>query len=343
MRESIPSFLRHLEHDHAPRTIATYRMHLDAFAAFVTDVGDGHRPSARVDIEAFLSRPLVSGNRRAPSARNQALAALRAFFRFAVRENIVPFDPTEGVPLAREAPRDPPVLSIGETRQLFTTAAEMSRSGLRARNIAIVAILSQAGLRVHELVALDVDQVDVVSATVVDVKGKGGTRADIPLDAGTLSLITAWIGERQAEPGERALFVAQHGRRLSIRAVQYFFERLREQMGTSKRVSPHTMRHTAATLSIALGTDLVTVASLLRHSDLNTTRRYIHLVDTQRREAVHRLATTIPASLLEPPPIADNVVPIRPNVGLTESQELRVSPRRKPPCVERGFYDEEAA
>lgn len=343
MRESIPAFLRHLEHDHAPRTISTYRMHLDGFATFVIDVGDGHRPAARADIEAFLSRPLASGNRRAPSARNQALAALRAFFRYAVRENIASSDPTEGVPLAREAPRDPPVLSIGETRQLFATAADMSRTRLRARNIAIVAILSQAGLRVHELVALNVGQVDVVSATLVDVKGKGGTRADIPLDVGTLGLISTWIGERRAAPDERALFVAQHGRRLSIRAVQYLFERLREEMGTSKRISPHTMRHTAATLSIALGTDLVTVASLLRHSDLNTTRRYIHLVDTQRREAVHRLATTIPANLLEPPPAVDNVVPIRPNDRLADSSEARPSPRRKRPCVERGFCDAEAA
>jgi site-specific recombinase XerD len=68
-------------------------------------------------------------------------------------------------------------------------------------------------------------------------------------------------------------------------------------MGSAKAVTPHTLRHTAATLAITLGTDISTVAALLRHSDLNTTRRYVHLVDAQRRVAVRRLATGIPRGL----------------------------------------------
>lgn len=295
MRTHLDSFVRHLLADHhAPRTVKTYGAIFVSFTAFRA----GTTPPTRVEIEEYLARPRRDGTPRAPSARNQELSALRAFAAFALRELNWATNPTEDVPFVREAPHDPAVLTAPELAQLFETAAATSREGERARDLALLAVLSQAGLRIHEAVGLDVPQVDLASATLVAVRGKGGTVHDLPLNAPAVALLAALLGERRAEAQERALFVSQRGTRLSIRAAEALLARLRKRMGSAKHITPHTLRHTAATLTLTAGTDLSTVAELLRHSDVNTTRRYLHLVDTRRREAVRRLENTVPAAVL---------------------------------------------
>src|SRR5581483_2794029 len=132
------------------------------------------------------------GGRRSASTRNQELAALRAFAKLAGREGRWPTNPTDGVPFVREAPRDPAVLTAPEVRRLFLAGAQEPAGPARARNLAALAVLAQIGLRVHELVGLDVAQLDLASGTVVGVKGKGGTVHDLPLNAPTVALLTAW-------------------------------------------------------------------------------------------------------------------------------------------------------
>jgi integrase/recombinase XerC len=262
---------------------------------FFADHSEDKQPSP-IDVEAFLSRTGVHGRRRSVATRNQELAALRALGRFALARGYWSANPTVRVAFAREVARDPAVLSIGELRTFFIEAAREERPWRRARNLALLALLAQTGLRVHELVALDVSQVDVASATLVAVHGKGGAVHDVPMNAPTLALVTAWIADRTRPNASNIapLFVAHAGRRLSVRSVQRLLVSLRAAVGTAKHVTPHTLRHTTATLALSLGADLSTVGDLLRHSDLNTTRRYLHLVDERRREAVRRLAVAIP-------------------------------------------------
>jgi hypothetical protein len=123
---------------------------------------------------------------------------------------------------------------------------------------------------------------------------------DLPLNAPAISLLSAWLEERSARAPleERALFISGRRSRLSVRTIENWMVQLRAKMGTAKKITPHTLRHTAATLALTMGTDLATVAELLRHSDLNTTRRYLHLVDTRRRDAVRRLSVTVPEEVL---------------------------------------------
>lgn len=313
MRDHLDAFARYLAAaNHAPRTVKTYRTVISSFDSFLsTSAG----PPTRAQIEVFLARPRRDGARRAASARNQEFAAIRAFVTFALRELNWQSNPAEGIAFVREAPRDPAVLNAGELADLFETAARVSRARDRSRNLAILAVLSQAGLRVHEAVSLDLHQVDLASGTLLAVHGKGGTVHDLPLNAPARALLGAWMAERKAAQGESALFVSQRRTRLSIRSVEWLLQHLRSGMGAGKRITPHTLRHTAATLTLTAGTDLATVAELLRHSDLNTTRRYLHLVDTRRREAVRRLEGTVPRSILPGsggpnPPLAKATLPI---------------------------------
>lgn len=336
MRDVLPSFCEYLAARFRPRTASTYLAHVEAFIAFRGS--SAHAEPAVTEIESFLARRRRDGAIRAATSRNQALSALRALAAFGERELGWRSKPTDGVSFAVEPPRDPPVLDVAELRLLFATAATIARPRERARDLAILGLLSQAALRVHELVALDVDQIDVTTATLLQVRGKGGTMHDVPLSAGTVALVRAWLEERmiRVQSNERALFVAGSNRRISVRAIQQLFVRLRHAMGTSKRLTPHTMRHSAATITLALGTDVVIVAALLRHSDLNSTRRYIHLIDTQRREAVRRLATTIPAELLAatPSPITPTeTVAEQPTPNATAATESGKTSAADPPCA----------
>ena len=277
MRDLLPAFARHLASlNRSPRTTKTYEAILSSFLDSAAQ-----RPPSQGDVESFLARPRTTGGRRSAATRNQELAALRAFAKFAIRGLHWTTDPTEDIPFVREPPRDPAVLSASEVRRLFTAAAETKRPAKRAQSLAVLALLSQLGLRVHEAVGLDVAQLDLGSATLVGVKGKGGTVHDLPMNVPTVALIMGWLAERAKLAGaeEAALFVSSRGSRLSIRTVQHLMLELRTAMGSVKKITPHTLRHSAATLALTTGSDLSTVAELLRHSDLNTTRRYLHLVD----------------------------------------------------------------
>lgn len=313
MRSLIRDFEAKLHSNRSPRTAATYRRIAGRFLTYL-----GRRLPDRREVEGFLATVGPHGAPPAAGTRNQALAAVRSLGRHGVAVGIVPSDPTEGIPFLREPPRDPAVLSIPEVHRMFRALEAVSPPPLRVRDRAILALLFTLGLRVHELVGLDVNQVDAESATVISVRGKGGTVHDLPLEPGTLALVQTWLGQRGAfaKRREPALFVSRRGTRLSIRSVERLFQLLRVATGTKKRVTPHTARHSAATLALMRGADVSAVGELLRHADLNTTRRYLHLVDTRRRQVVGLLAATIPADLVPAPQVE-----LRPEIRSVDRSE----------------------
>lgn len=294
MRNHLPTFRASLR---APRTAKTYAFIVGQFLDFMDR--EGITAATRAHVEAFLHRPRRSGYRAGPSTTNQELSALRVFSRH-LETNRLPPLPVAKIPFEREPERDPTVMTAGEVRRLFEVVAEDDDVVRRARDLALVAVLTQIGLRVHELVALDIEQVDASTATLLAVRGKGGTRSDLPLNAPTLTLLGAWIASRArvAPPGERALFVSRRGTRLSIRAVERRFVELRDALGTAKKITPHTARHSVATIGLSQGTDVVVISKLLRHARLATTMRYIHLCGTEKRDAVARLGALVPPSLV---------------------------------------------
>lgn len=301
MSTELQRFQEHLRGTRAPRTVGSYWRIVQAFSKFV-----GHAESQPLpcDVERFLARPLDCGRARCATTRNQELAALKSLGNFARRRGYWILDPTQDIVFAKEARRDPAFLCAEELRQLFEAAGNEADTGIRARDLAIVAVLSQAGLRVHELVGLNVDQVNLATRTLLAVSGKGDTRSDIPLNHETAMLLRAWFEARQtmADEMESALFVSKRATRMSIRCVERLIERLRIRMGTKKRFSPHSLRHSTGTLALLFGVDLATVGELLRHASLDVTRRYLHLIDQRRRSAVTQLAKVIPLSVLPSAP-----------------------------------------
>lgn len=249
LRALLPAFAKHLAaRGAAIRTLASYERTL---AAFLTTLGD--HAAARADVDGFLARPRRDGRARCASTKRGELMALRAFFGFAVGDGNVA-DPTDGLTVKRERRPEPQVAMPADVAPLFEAAA---RSGAPARNTAILGLFHVLGLRVHELAALDVSQLDLVACTLRRVRGKGGTVTDFPLPAPLVALLAAWLRER-AMLGHigGALFPTARPSssttgRLSVRSLQRLVGRLAEDAGLGRRLGPHALRHGTATAAIA--------------------------------------------------------------------------------------------
>ncbi len=323
MHPALAAFTRHLSADaRAPRTIHTYNAIISAFFAFMENGATEVPTPTRIDVEGFLGRGRQDGAPRAPATRNQELATLRVFSAFAKRDLGWKSDPTEDIPFVREPHRIPAVLTADELQRSFLVAAAELHPEDRACNLAILALLSQTGLRVHELVNLNIDQVDLVTATLLRVEGKGGTVRELPLNDRALALVRNWLELRPAValPEEQALIVSSRGTRISIRTVERRVEFLRDAMKLAKKATPHTLRHTFATLELLAGTDLATLAELLGHTDINTTAHYLHWIDTRRRDAVRKLAYTVPTEVLPLPDSAKVCLPVVPEPVVSPPQ-----------------------
>ncbi len=304
MRAEILSALkRHLVAQAArPLTISTYRRIAGLFLELL-----GDRPLADAgpsDVEAFLARPRETGAPPSAATRNLEVVALRALFRSAGRE-----DPTAKFALKRAERRDPVVPNTTELRALFEAAA---RERSAACALAQLALLFQAGLRVHELVGLDVDQVELAAASLVGVEGKNGSRVDVPLGPEAVELVAEWLAQHPT--GSGPLFRSAKGAagRASVRSVQRLLVRLRREAGIAKPVTPHGLRHATATEAIGRGVSLPATAALMRHARVETTMGYVALASSARREAATRIGSAIPRSVLPP---AQNPSGIRPLGG----------------------------
>lgn len=283
--ESLGALERHLVASAArPQTVSTYLRIGRLFLA--------HGPASEPDrarVEAFLARPRRTGAPAATATRNLELLALRALFVSNGGAN-----PAAAFSLKRPDRRDPDVPTTSELAVLFEQAA---RRPDHDRALAILALLFGTGLRVHELVGLDVEQLDHDTRSLVGVFGKAGSRFEVPLSPEVASLLQAWVAHLPA--GSVPLFPsARPGGRASVRSIQRLLARLRQDAGLAKRITPHSLRHAAATQAIARGVSLPDTAALLRHARVETTMGYVHLASDARRNAATRIAAAIPRSVL---------------------------------------------
>jgi site-specific recombinase XerD len=224
-------------------------------------------------------RHLKAVERWKPASVNLALAALDSFYtQLGLGRPIVRREE-----LSKSAPR---AITEEEQRRLLRIAERA-----RARDRAIVVLLLYTGLRLAELVALDVDDVKMSArkGVVIVRSGKGDAYREVPLNALVRQVLDEWLAERRAKAGEgeRAVFVGRSGQRLSKRSVDDVIRGLGKDAGVS--LSAHILRHTFLTRLVRQGSDLVLVAELAGHRRLETTRRYSLPSDIDRLLAVENL------------------------------------------------------
>jgi integrase/recombinase XerC len=273
----------------SPHTITAYRRDLLQFAAFLQEEEVAWDQVDRLVGRCYLA--LMQRRGLAPASIARKLAALRSFYAYLVREGILSKHPLRGLGTPKQPRRLPRYLSVEETVALLTAPDQATPQGMRDR--AILEMLYASGIRVSELVSLDLGDIDW-GRRELRVKGKGN-RMRIAL-VGRPALRALHIYVSKGRPGllkegraTQAIFLNRSGGRLSDRSVRTIISRCARQVGLkADEVTPHTLRHTFATHLLEGGADLRTVQELLGHARLTTTQRYTHVSRAHLREAYGR-------------------------------------------------------
>lgn len=278
-------YLEHLatERRLAALTLAGYRHDLAAFTAFCAG-----RLAPVVADEATIRAFIAAGHRRGLSGRSlqRQLAALRGLFDYLLREQVVAHNPAKLVRAPKSPRRLPAVPDVDRTRALLEHAPT---EPLDIRDRAMLELLYSSGLRVGELVGVNLNDLDRAAGSL-RVLGKGAKTRIVPVGRQALSAIAAWLPVRAGLCGteQTALFVGQRGQPLTTRAVQQRLQRWGMQHGAN-RLHPHLLRHACATHLLESSRDLRAVQELLGHADISTTQVYTHL-DFQQLAQVYDAA-----------------------------------------------------
>ena len=227
-------------------------------------------------------------------ARRQS--AIRSFFNFLVREGLLPHNPMEEVTSPKRERRLPSLLSTTEVTRLLETPDPATPVGLRDR--ALLELLYASGLRVSELVSLNLGQVNIDSKEI-RVVGKGSKERMVLMGEPAARALIVYFEEGRphllGDKRSNAIFISRQGERLIERRVQKILERYARIAGIERRVHPHMLRHTFATHMLDGGADLRVVQELLGHADLSSTQIYTHVSKSQARKvylSAHPLAQT---------------------------------------------------
>lgn len=302
-RPELADFLVYLERERndSPHTVKAYGRDVGAFQAFCDDYFDGTQnwdwaTIDRLAIRAFMAELSRRGLAKRSVARS--VSALRTFYRFLSLRYGLSVNPARSVRLPKLERRLPAVLDRAQVDWLFEYAEWLAgRGGFReSRDLAMLELFYASGLRVSEVSALNVSDIDLVSEQL-KVRGKGRKERILPLGAHAGRALRDYYRERETMleqipnrgPDRHAVFLSQKGKRLSGRGVQYIMNRFLKNLGETTGASPHSLRHSFATHMLDAGADLRAVQELLGHSSLSTTQVYTH-TSVERLKKVYQHA-----------------------------------------------------
>jgi integrase/recombinase XerC len=290
----VDGFLNHLqvEKNASGMTIVSYRTDLNQFFEFLSELNSLPRELVSKElfnhksVRDYLAHLQNKGFSRSTMARK--LATLRSFVRYLCREEVLEGNPIAAVATPKQEKRLPRFLYPQEIETLIEAPDTSRVSGLRDQ--AILELLYGTGIRVSELVALNLNNIDTQNG-YVKVTGKGGKERIVPMGKKACLAVDKYLPLRQKsirkDPNlELAVFLNKFGQRLTARSVRNIINKYVQQVALNQKVSPHTLRHTFATHLLNGGADLRSVQELLGHVKLSTTQVYTH-VTTERIKSVH--------------------------------------------------------
>jgi integrase/recombinase XerC len=297
----VNTFLLHLEkeRDLSPHTVLAYRRDLDLFLEYLATQSRGGSPSLlevdRLALRGFLGfcARRGMGNR----SMGRVLSALRTFYRFLQREDLVDANPARAVTAPKFEKYLPSYLDRAQVERLFdgATARAMEGEFTDVRNLAIVELFYSTGIRLSELQGINRRDIDLVSQQL-KVRGKGRKERIVPVGAHAVTALRNYEAKRDdlarrlgARADRGALFLARTGRRLGTRVIQRIVTRLLDQVDEDAGLSTHSLRHTFATHLLDAGADLRAVQELLGHASVSTTQIYTH-TSVERLKAAYRKA-----------------------------------------------------
>ena len=279
----IDKFINYLkiEKDASLHTIVNYSHDLKEFEIFLAD-----RPVDGVtylDLRKYLASMREKNFSKRTMARK--LATLRSFFRFLYREGYIKTNPAISIATPKLDKKLPLFLDSDEVVKLIESPNEKDAAAFRDR--AIMETLYSTGMRVSELVSLNIERIDFISGTV-KVLGKGKRERLAPIGDKALMTIRNYMNKARSDKinDKKAVFLNKNGTRLTDRSVRRIVAKYIKRVSTREGVSPHTLRHSFATHLLNRGADLRSVQELLGHMNLSTTQIYTH-VTTKRLKEVY--------------------------------------------------------
>ena len=299
MKPEIADFVRHLsaERNDSPHTVKAYERDVTSFAGFLDDYyGQETWKWAGVDRLAVRGW-LAELSRRGLSKRSMArsLSAVRTFYRFLNLHHGIEVNPARSAATPKLEKRLPGYLDRRAMDRLFAVAETRAGDGSLQgrRNRAMLELFYSTGMRLSELVGLDMDDLDLVSDQV-RVRGKGKKERLLPVGRPAVSALRAYFSRRDEaqreakSPERRAVFVNERGRRLSPRGVQTIVRGFLDAVSEGQDVSTHSLRHSFATHMLDAGADLRAVQELLGHASLSTTQIYTHTSVERLKKVYHQ-------------------------------------------------------
>jgi integrase/recombinase XerC len=279
-------------------TVRNYKNDLLEFFGFLMSNGiDTLKNVNKLTLRSYLAHLMKEGYAKSSIARR--LSAIRSFYRYLVREEMISANPAATTVSPKLDRRLPSFLTVEEARRLVESPGLPKQpigvsTPVLLRNIALLELLYASGLRVSELVSLNVEQLNL-AANEIRVWGKGAKERVVLIGVPAARALESYLDKGRPEllagKKERALFVNRYGGRLPARRVQKLLTKYSRSI--NKSVHPHVLRHTFATHLLDGGADLKVVQELLGHADLSSTQIYTHVTQSRARKiylAAHPMA-----------------------------------------------------
>lgn len=304
LNASMEKYLEYLRYQRnvSEHTLRNYQSDLKQFYDYLTQTPEGKRRPApeleqidNITIREFLGALYQKGNKKTSVARK--LASLRSFMKFLAVRGAIPANPAKTVATPRQPKRLPDYLTINGTEALVEAPDASTPAGKRDR--AILELLYATGVRVSELVGLDMEDINF-GDSLIRVLGKGRKERIVPFGQKAREALELYLGAREElrprkqgrslrrpEPANEgrgntktagaAVFLNSRGGRLTARSIGYLVDRYIGQLAQKMKAHPHTLRHTFATHMLGAGADLRSIQELLGHESLSTTQKYTHV------------------------------------------------------------------
>ena len=273
-------------------TIKSYQRELRKLSYFIgpktpIENVDNNRLNEFLTSEACELRP--DGGKRSFGSIANTKAVINTFFKWLTASGIRPDNPAITIRIPKSHPKMPVYLSGAEVKTLLKTMKE-TRGWQAKRDHAACAVILHTGVRAAELSGLDIDDFDQINKTLHIKKAKGGHSTSKHINAKLMKILESYLKDRlRIETDSNALFISQWRRRLDDRTFAFRLLKWAKKAGITKSVTPHTLRHTFASILYAKTKDIIAVQKALGHEYITTTQIYTHIQDNELQEALEAL------------------------------------------------------
>ncbi|MFI3190087.1 tyrosine recombinase XerC [Crenothrix sp. D3] len=275
-KQQLADFFQQLEVEKraSPHTIKSYQFDIQHLITYCSAKNlEKWADVQQADIRAHIA----SRHRQGISSKSlqRELSAIRSFYRYLLKNQLVEVNPAHYVKAPKAARLLPKTLDVDQITGLLEAGTS---SDLEIRDVAMFELFYSSGLRLSELAALDLNDLDLADKSLLVRAGKGGKARLLPVGSKAITAINAWLAQRKTLAiGETAVFTSNRGFRLGHRSIELRLERWCKTKGITERVYPHKLRHSFASHLLESSQDLSAVQELLGHSSLSTTQIYTHL------------------------------------------------------------------